>query len=657
MADDAVDIRVSDNISASIAKKFRDIATAAREAYSDIELLKKSIAGLSTASTAFAKATTNANTLRTAAKQAGAQLASMSAQAGYLGARLQTVNQQARAAAQGFTRLQAGAAKTAPVMQNISSTSRQLLGYLAAFAGVHAFVEAATEAQTLRNQVDLVTNSNKELLATQTRLFDLAKETHTGIDATTRLYTRLKQALQGAEVSTEDVWKMTETLNKAVQATGRTSSEASSAILQFTQAMAKGKLDGDEFRSLLENLPILGKALETQLGVTRGELLKLAPQGKITMGVLVEALRTMRAETEKAFSNMTLTIDQALTDLHTSFVQFMSDNSGATNLLANAIEFLSQNLNTVIPVVLAFGAAWAAVQIANIINDFRLLTVAMLTSKVAIVAIVAQFVLWTSLVIGLTYAFAAMIDTIWKGLGGVPHAVEDVNKLFNAFLGVVGSVANGLVGVGTASAKEFSPQVDKATASTQALTTSVGTTTTAMNDNTTATNAAAAANQNYAEGYTQQIAPGIQKVVNNINTLRYSMSEASSAADKLYASLQKVGKSSNATTVLEYGGANSFQNITGNMSGHSIQSLGSNAKGGSYMIGGRQSGDQNVVKFRANKGERVDIKTRRQQRQEGNGTMIHSDNRVVHFNVVTPDADSFNRSSRQVASSFKAIVG
>ena len=52
------------------------------------------------------------------------------------------------------------------------------------------------------------------------------------------------------------------------------------AMLQLQQSLASGRLQGDEFRSITENAPILQDMIAKTMKVSRGELKQLSAQGK-----------------------------------------------------------------------------------------------------------------------------------------------------------------------------------------------------------------------------------------------------------------------------------------------------------------------------------------------------------------------------------------
>ena len=77
---------------------------------------------------------------------------------------------------------------------------------------------------------------------------------------------------------------------------GVSSMEASNAFRQLAQALGSGRLQGDEFRSLAEQVPTLLKPIADELGTTVGGLKELGSQGKITSDVVIRALKTIEEE-------------------------------------------------------------------------------------------------------------------------------------------------------------------------------------------------------------------------------------------------------------------------------------------------------------------------------------------------------------------------
>lgn len=94
------------------------------------------------------------------------------------------------------------------------------------------------------------------------------------------------------------------------------------------------------------------------------------------------------------------------------------------------------------------------------------------------------------------------------------------------------------------------------------------------------------------------------------------------------------------------GTGGSDQNLLG-----SVASLFGFANGGAFTVGGSGGTDSQLVAFKATPGEQVAIRTPAQQRNGGGSGAIN-----IHFNVSTPDAASFRKSSGQIQADLARAV-
>jgi len=90
--------------------------------------------------------------------------------------------------------------------------------------------------------------------------------------------------------SVEDIKTVFFGFNTAAKLAGASAQESSNAFRQLAQALGSGRLAGDEFRSVSEQVPTVLAPIAEELGVTIGELKKLAADGKLTSDVVLRAL-------------------------------------------------------------------------------------------------------------------------------------------------------------------------------------------------------------------------------------------------------------------------------------------------------------------------------------------------------------------------------
>lgn len=146
----------------------------------------------------------------------------------------------------------------------------------------------------------------------------LQKSIYTSAQRTGSAYTTMANGVAKMRMQAGDVFQnngetiaFLETMNKSFVVGGASIEEQKSAMLQLTQAMASGKLQGDELRSLAETSPALIQAIANKLGVSRGEVKKLGADGKITADIVKTAMLEASDTIDKQFRNMPLTWGRA----------------------------------------------------------------------------------------------------------------------------------------------------------------------------------------------------------------------------------------------------------------------------------------------------------------------------------------------------------
>jgi len=260
--------------------------------------------------------------------------------------------------------------------QSFSLLTPQLKSAGAAIAAVFATKAIADRADTytnLQSRIRLVTKDEKELAATEQKLADISRRSQGSYEGTITLYTRLAQSTSKQVASSKDLLQFTENIGKAFRISGATTHEQTAAMVQLSQAMAKGKLDGDEFRTIMETFPVFGNLVAKGLGTTRESLAELSAAGQLTTRDLLRAVKSQTGEINKLFAKVTPTISNSMGQLSDSFTRFLgtldkaaagtSGFSGAINSVIRYIDDLNKHLQT----------TQGKKQLQDIINVFKAL--------------------------------------------------------------------------------------------------------------------------------------------------------------------------------------------------------------------------------------------------------------------------------------------
>lgn len=115
--------------------------------------------------------------------------------------------------------------------------------------------------------------------------------------------------------NTDEMIAFTELLNKQFSLVGATPWEKSAASYQLTQAMASGRLQGDEFRSIIENAPMLAQTIQEYMGLTGAAFKEASRDGLITASVIKNALFSVADETNRMFAEMPLKFGELWTQI------------------------------------------------------------------------------------------------------------------------------------------------------------------------------------------------------------------------------------------------------------------------------------------------------------------------------------------------------
>lgn len=143
--------------------------------------------------------------------------------------------------------------------------------------------------------------------------YKAAQNSRSDLSDTTTLINRIMMSgVYGQEAgSLGSATRMAEILNKAMVVGGGTAEENKRALIQLSQGLSSGVLQGDELRSIREQAPYLASVLAEGLnkiddrfiGTTVGDLKELGAQGELTSDVVIRALEAMQDQVDATFAD------------------------------------------------------------------------------------------------------------------------------------------------------------------------------------------------------------------------------------------------------------------------------------------------------------------------------------------------------------------
>lgn len=249
--------------------------------------------------------------------------------------------------------------------KNLTAALAGLGGYF----GVRQLVEYADTWTLINSRIRLVTNTTQQTMAVQQRLYEIAQRTRNTLAATSVLYTRVALNADQLGRSHEELLTVVESVNAAMLISGATGVEAAQAMRQFAQALGSGRVQGDEFRTMMEAMPMVARAIADAMGVPFGQLKDLSAKGLIDVQTVIDALIAKNAELVEQSDSMAFTVGQSFEVLNNSLVRMigiLNMSKGITDLFGRAIRTAATHMDKIVSAVIALTAAFAAYRLALI---------------------------------------------------------------------------------------------------------------------------------------------------------------------------------------------------------------------------------------------------------------------------------------------------
>lgn len=237
--------------------------------------------------------------------------------------------------------------------RNLDALTGAASRFNAALAGVglgvslQAIGQMADDYASLQARLKLASRSAEEFAAANEAVQRIAAASSAPLLETATLYTRIASSLKDTSVSQAEMVGTTEAVALSLRISGASAAEASSAILQFSQAVASGVLRGEEFNAVNESAPRLMQALAKSLGVSVGALRDMAKEGQLTRDVLINGLARQLPELRREAESLPKTLGATFTDLNNKLlltVGQIDKITGASNGLAQAFEKIGKPL-------------------------------------------------------------------------------------------------------------------------------------------------------------------------------------------------------------------------------------------------------------------------------------------------------------------------
>lgn len=275
-------------------------------------------------------------------------------------------------------------------------------------------VQTTDQLTQIRARINLINDGSQSTAEIMDKIYSAANRSRGSYLDMADSVAKLNMLAKDAFSSNDEAIYFVEQLNKQFKISGASVEETTSAMYQLTQAMAAGKLQGDEFHSIMENAPMLAQSIASEMGLTVGQLKEMSSQGLITADIIKEALFNSAEETNAKFAEIPMTFQdigtQVQNELIAAFQPAMEEISSmaSSGVLNDALAGLSIAFRLVgtaaqaaiITVRGAFSALSVVIGTAkNIVTSFaNLFRTAMPGVATAIVGVTTAFIAYKATV-------------------------------------------------------------------------------------------------------------------------------------------------------------------------------------------------------------------------------------------------------------------
>lgn len=184
-----------------------------------------------------------------------------------------------------------------------------------------AAAQTADQLTSIRSRINLINDGSQTTAEIMDKVYDAANRSRGSYIDMADSVAKLNMLAKDAFSSNDEAIYFVEQLNKQFKISGAGIQEASAAMYQLTQAMASGKLQGDEFRSIMENAPLLAQSIAKEMGMSVGQLKEMSSQGLITADIIKSALFNAAEETDARFGEIPMTFAEVGQSVQNQLIQ------------------------------------------------------------------------------------------------------------------------------------------------------------------------------------------------------------------------------------------------------------------------------------------------------------------------------------------------
>lgn len=289
----------------------------------------------------------------------------------------------------------------------------------------------------LQSRMNLLVDSAEELKALNDSIYNSSVRARTSYNDLANVVTQLGTNA-GASFNNDmnQITAFAELLTKSFAVAGADSTAIASTMYNLTQSLSTGKLMSQDYRIIKQNAPIMIKYLQEYFDTNASGLDEMVSKGQVTAEAIRNAMFTASDDINDKFNSMDVTFGQAMTNMKNKlFYAFTPTIQLISGAFAQAIQWISDNLDIILPFAVSMLTAIGIIIIATIIPS-------LITALTTLWGMVVAFVTMNAPIIAVALLIGGLLGLLLLFPEALGNIVGGVFAIGTAFTNVCKFVAN-----------------------------------------------------------------------------------------------------------------------------------------------------------------------------------------------------------------------
>lgn len=246
-------------------------------------------------------------------------------------------------------------------MTAMNASIKSLVGYMGGILTINKAIAMADGYTQMAARIRNATSSAEEYAMVQDRVLATANTTYRQLGEAQEVYLSMAGGMKSLGYQTTQTLDLVDSLSFSFTHNATRVDQAQSAMDALSKSMAKGKVDGDAWISIVTGADNVIADMAKTTGKTEAEIRKLGAEGKASLNDLIGTLIATREQNEQLANNMENSLADGFTKLSNEVTVYLgktNEATSATGILAGGLSSLADNLDLVANTGAALGLGY-----------------------------------------------------------------------------------------------------------------------------------------------------------------------------------------------------------------------------------------------------------------------------------------------------------